>query len=134
LFADPGVVTGDFHSLTALAARLRVEAQRTRDVTRRVGQAREVHWQSVAARAFRAKVEHLMSGLGRVADELDEAAGALERHGVAVQDARDAIAQATVVGDGLAAVARSGIAAATPAGSAAGTAALAARAVAGLAR
>ena len=122
-------MTGDLHALTALAARLRAEAERTRDVTSRVGHAREVQWQSVAATAFRANVDHVVSGLRRVAEELDEAAGALDQHGRAVQAARDVIAQAAAqanaVGVGLASVAG-----AVPAS----TAALATRAAAELAR
>jgi uncharacterized protein YukE len=89
-------MTGDHHTLTVLVARLRAEAEWTREVTTRVGRAREVTWQSVAARAFRAKVDDLVQGLHRVADELDEAAVALERHGQAVravEAARDAIAR-----------------------------------------
>jgi uncharacterized protein YukE len=107
-------MTGDLHTLTVLVARLRSEAERTRNVTSRVGHAREVAWQSVAARAFRANVDHVVHGLRRVADELDEAAGALERHGQAVQAARDAIMQAGAVGDGLL-----GVAAMVPASTAA---------------
>lgn len=90
-------MTGDHHTLMMLVGRLRAEAERTREVTTRVGHAREVTWQSVAARAFRAKVDHLVLGLHRVAGELDEAAAALERHAQAVQAvhaAGDAIARA----------------------------------------
>lgn len=122
-------MTADLHTLTVLAALLRAEAERTREVTSRVGQAREVSWESVAARAFRANVDHVVSGLHRISDELDEAAAALDRHVRAVQAAREAIAlagaQANAVGDGLVRVAG-----AVPATGVA----LAVRAAAGLAR
>ncbi|HEV7196255.1 MAG TPA: hypothetical protein VGN19_09965 [Pedococcus sp.] len=122
-------MTGDLHTLTVLAARLRAEAERTRELTSRVGHAREVSWQSVAARAFRANVDHVVTGLRRVSDELDEAAAALDRHVQAVQAARDAIAlagaHANAVGEGLVRVAG-----AVPANGAA----LAVRAAAELAR
>ena len=54
------------------------------ELARRVASGRDVRWRSVAAEGFRARLEQQVQTLHLAAEQVSEAAGAVDRHAVAV--------------------------------------------------
>lgn len=94
-------MTGDPGHLTALAARVRHEAERVRTTATCVDHTSDVAWQSAAAHAFRGRVGALVLGLRGVAQDLDEGAAAIEAHAAAVQRAHELLGRLVHSGQGL---------------------------------
>jgi hypothetical protein len=99
---DGGHMVGDPQQIRTLAARLRGDADRLRELTRRVGATREVAWRSRAATLFRDRVGERAHALQRSARALDEAARRVDAHADAVEAARAQVVRVAGLGADLA--------------------------------
>lgn len=90
-------MVGGPEEIRRLARRVGAEADRVREVARRVSGTRSVPWQSPTASAFRESVTLCVLSLHRTADRLEEAAALLRVHAGAVEAALDALPLAGVV-------------------------------------
>lgn len=95
-------MVGDPAQIRAVAARLRDHAMQLRQVARRVGQTRDLAWQSPAADLFRRRVGERVHSLWRSAVELERAARRVEVHADAVEAAMAEAARLTAVATELA--------------------------------
>jgi len=86
-------MVGNPEQIRAVAARLRHEADQLRSVSVRVGATRGIAWRSAAANAFRERVAEAVHGERRVAQLLEDAAAAVERHAAAVERVLDELAR-----------------------------------------
>jgi hypothetical protein len=95
-------MVGDPQQIRALAARLRADAERLRQLAKRVGATREVAWRSRAAALFRERVGERAQSLQRSAGELDEAARRVDAHAEGVEAARAQVVRVAGFGADLA--------------------------------
>lgn len=93
---------GEPQQIRALAARLRDDAERLRQLARRVGATREVAWRSRAAALFRDRVGERAKALRRSAGELEEAARLVDAHAHGVEVARAQVVRVAGLGADLA--------------------------------
>ena len=98
-------MVGDPQQIRTLAARLHADADRLRQLVRRVAVAREVAWRSRAATLFRERVGERAHALQRSAEALDEAARRVDAHADAVEAARAQAVRVAGLGADLARVA-----------------------------
>lgn len=84
MYGDPG-------EIRAVARRLRALADRTRAEQSAVLRGRDVAWSSTAADAFRADLVERAGQVARCADELEQAAAAVEAHADEVEQRIEAI-------------------------------------------
>jgi hypothetical protein len=99
-------MVGDPQQIRALAARLRADAERLRQLARRVGATREVAWRSRAATLFRDRVGERTHELQGSARSLDEAARWVDAHADGVEVARAQVLRVAGLGADLARTAR----------------------------
>jgi hypothetical protein len=95
-------MVGDPQQIRALAARLRADAERLRQLARRVGATREVAWRSRAAALFRERAGERAHALQRSAGDLDEAARWVDAHAEGVEAARAQVVRVAGLGADLA--------------------------------
>ena len=97
-----GRMVGDPQQIRALAARLRADAERLRQLAKRVGATREVAWRSRAATLFRDRVGERTHALQRSAGALDDAARRVDAHADGVEVARAQVVRVAGLGADLA--------------------------------
>lgn len=95
-------MVGDPQQIRAMAARLRADADRLRQLARRVAATREAAWRSRAADLFRDRVGERAQALQRSAGELDDAARRVDAHAEGVEVARAEVARVAGLGADLA--------------------------------
>ena len=95
-------MVGDPQQIRALAARLRADAERLRQLAKRVGATREVAWRSRAATLFRDRVGERTHALQRSAGALDDAARRVDAHADGVEVARAQVVRVAGLGADLA--------------------------------
>ena len=95
-------MTGEPQQIRALATRLRDDAERLRQLARRVGATRGVAWRSRAAALFRDRAGERAQAVRRSAGELDEAARLMDAHAEGVEVARAQVVRVAGLGADLA--------------------------------
>jgi hypothetical protein len=73
-------MTGETTEIRSVAARVRHEGDRVRQLAVRVDATRDLQWRSPAAEAFRDRVAERVAGLVQAARAAHDAADAVERH------------------------------------------------------